>query len=336
MQFQLRTLKTLPPDFEILVQDSRSERFHFLYKMNEDWKGKKNTFNKPGEILLGSFYEDKLVGVCGRNIDPYTNDTRIGRIRHLYVLPTYRKHGVGRSLVENIISDANKYFEKLRLRTSNPEAAAFYEKLGFSKSNQPEETHFLDLIKMSFNIQPMTTEEIRKVNVNELKSHNGQILLEDYNFEWPNEFLKHKAKIEEALYQLKIKVHHVGSTSVPSLAAKPIIDIVLEVPDSSNEASYVPALEDHGYKLHIKEPEWWEHRMFKSTGFPANLHVFTEGCLEVRRMLSFRDHLRSNKSDLELYQSKKRELANKHWEYVQNYADAKTEIIKDIFSRINV
>ena len=128
-------------------------------------------------------------------------------------------------------------------------------------------------------------------------------------------------------------VEHAGSTSVPHLAAKPIIDIVLAVPDSPDEDDYVPALEAAGYRLRIREPDWFEHRLLKKADPSANLHVFSAGCEEIDRMLAFRDQLRTNEADRELYERTKRELAARKWAYVQDYADAKTEVVEEIVAR---
>ena len=129
---------------------------------------------------------------------------------------------------------------------------------------------------------------------------------------------------------------HAGSTSVPGLAAKPVIDIVLAVPDSSDEGAYVPALEAAGYVLRIREPDWYEHRLFKGPDTNVNVHVFYEGCEEIARMLAFRDHMRVNDADRELYERTKRELAAREWEFVQDYADAKTDVVKEIVARAGV
>jgi GrpB-like predicted nucleotidyltransferase (UPF0157 family) len=126
---------------------------------------------------------------------------------------------------------------------------------------------------------------------------------------------------------------HVGSTSVPGLPAKPIIDILLVVADSAQETEYLTALEGAGYKLRVREPGWYEHRMFKGPENDVNLHVFSVGCPEVARMLAFRDRLRTNEADRELYARSKRTLAQREWKYTQNYADAKAPVIEEIMSR---
>jgi GrpB-like predicted nucleotidyltransferase (UPF0157 family) len=105
------------------------------------------------------------------------------------------------------------------------------------------------------------------------------------------------------------------------------------VPDSTDEPGYVPDMEAAGYVLRIREPEWFEHRVFKGPDTNVNLHVFSAGCEEVDRMLLFRDHLRSNEPDRELYARGKRELAARDWKYVQQYADAKTAVVEEIMGR---
>ena len=127
-------------------------------------------------------------------------------------------------------------------------------------------------------------------------------------------------------------LEHAGSTSVPQLPAKPTIDIVIAVPDSSNESAYVPLLNQAGYVLRVREPDWFNHRLFKGPSMDINLHVFTVGCPEIEQMLLFRDWLRAHPEDRDRYAAKKRELAQKSW-YVQNYADAKSEIVREILTR---
>ena len=124
-----------------------------------------------------------------------------------------------------------------------------------------------------------------------------------------------------------------GSTSVPDLAAKPIIDMLLVVKDSADENAYVPDLERAGYTLRIREPAWHEHRMLKGPDTDINLHVFSSGCPEIERILLFRDWLRRNAADRELYARTKLALAQRDWKYVQNYADAKAGVIEEVLRR---
>ena len=124
-----------------------------------------------------------------------------------------------------------------------------------------------------------------------------------------------------------------GSTSVPGLAAKPVIDIVLVVADSADENTYVPALESAGYHVRTREPEWYQHRLLKGPDTNVNLHVFSSGCPEIDRMLMFRDWLRGNAGDRDLYERTKRQLAQGEWNKVQEYADAKTLVVNEILER---
>ena len=175
--------------------------------------------------------------------------------------------------------------------------------------------------------------ELQAVTVGELKPLAGRVGIQDYDPAWPEVFAGEATKIRRALGEGALAVEHVGSTSVPGLAAKPVIDVVLVVADSSNEPAYVPHMEAAGYLLQIREPEWHQHRMFKGKDPNLNLHVFSAGCPEVQAMLRFRDWLRTHDDDRELYQRAKRDLAGRHWTYMQDYADAKTAVVTEIMTR---
>jgi GrpB-like predicted nucleotidyltransferase (UPF0157 family) len=180
---------------------------------------------------------------------------------------------------------------------------------------------------------PRSEEEIRAYTIGELKPLCGRISIVDYDPHWPELFVSEANRIRSVLGNRVVGIEHAGSTSVPGLAAKPIIDILLVVSDSAEEDSYAPALEAAGYVLRIREPAWYEHRMFKGPETDINLHVFSSGCPEIDRMLIFRDWLRSNAADRELYARSKQALAEKEWRYVQNYADAKAIVIEEILAR---
>jgi GrpB-like predicted nucleotidyltransferase (UPF0157 family) len=182
-------------------------------------------------------------------------------------------------------------------------------------------------------VQAASEELLRKVTIGELAVLAGPVELAKYDPDWPRLFERLAADIREALGDRVRLVEHAGSTSVPGLAAKPIVDIVLAVDDSAVEASYVPALEALGYVLRIREPEWFEHRVLRQTDPAVNLHVFTEGASEISKMLAFRDWLRAHDDERELYEQTKRELAAREWKYIQHYADAKTEVVETIIAR---
>jgi GrpB-like predicted nucleotidyltransferase (UPF0157 family) len=179
----------------------------------------------------------------------------------------------------------------------------------------------------------MTEEQIRAAHVGGPTRLDGQVILVAYDPRWPALFAREAERVRAALGERVMLLEHVGSTSVPALAAKPRIDMVLAVADSADEATYVPALEAAGYVLHIREPDWHEHRLFKGPDTDINLHVFTAGHPEIGRMVAFRDWLRGHEADRRLYERTKRELAAQTWEYGQNYADAKTAVVEEILAR---
>jgi GrpB-like predicted nucleotidyltransferase (UPF0157 family) len=146
-------------------------------------------------------------------------------------------------------------------------------------------------------------------------------------------FLLQANRIRDALSEKVLLLEHVGSTSVPGLSAKPIIDMVLAVSDSADEPSYLVLLEEQGFALRLRGPEWFEHRLLKAPHIDGNLHVFSFGCEEINRMLAFRDWLRVHDDDRRLYEEKKRELAARTWKHIQDYADAKSEVVRQILAR---
>jgi GrpB-like predicted nucleotidyltransferase (UPF0157 family) len=178
-----------------------------------------------------------------------------------------------------------------------------------------------------------TEEQIRAHTIGELEPRTTPIVLSDYDADWPLAFEREAARVRSILGAGVKLLEHAGSTAVPGLAAKPVIDMVLAVSDSSDESTYAPALHTAGYVLRIREPDWFEHRVFKGPDTDINLHVFTVGCAEIEQMLLFRDWLRHHPADRDLYANKKRELAKQVWKFVQNYADAKTGIVHEILAK---
>ena len=171
------------------------------------------------------------------------------------------------------------------------------------------------------------------VTIGALQPLSEPVALSDYQPTWPAAYRRHATRIRGALGQRAVRLEHVGSTSVPGLPAKPIIDIVLEVLDSSDEPSYVSDLEAAGYVLRIREADWFEHRMLTDLDLGMILHVFSAGCSETGRMVRFRDWLNGDASDRALHARTTRELASREWTYVQQYADAKTDVIASIMAR---
>ena len=159
------------------------------------------------------------------------------------------------------------------------------------------------------------------------------VVLADYDPAWPAQFVSLANLVRAALGPTALAVHHVGSTAVPGLAAKPVIDVALVVADSSDEGAYREALERIGFTLVVREPDWFEHRMFQRPDPLVNLHVYSTGCEEVTRLLAFRDWLRGDEDDRVRYAMTKQDLAGQRWKSVQEYADAKTDVIAGIVAR---
>lgn len=152
----------------------------------------------------------------------------------------------------------------------------------------------------------------------------------DYDPCWRAKFDSHAKSIAGALGGSMLRIEHIGSTSVPGLAAKPIIDILVVVTDSADESAYLPQLEATGYVLRVREPEWNEHRMFRTFDRDVHVHIYSAGCPEIQRILTFRDRLRTNEEERKRYEQVKRELAVKNWPDMNAYAAAKTKVIESI------
>ncbi len=164
---------------------------------------------------------------------------------------------------------------------------------------------------------------------------SGPITFSEYDPAWPALYEREERRIRSILGLRVVRIEHTGSTSVPGLAAKPIIDITMTVADVADEAAFAADLEAGGYRQVIRErePEWWNHAVFKGPDTNVNLHVFSAGCPELERMVGFRDWLRTHDDDRVLYESTKRELIDRPWTYVQEYADAKTAVVEAIAAR---
>jgi GrpB-like predicted nucleotidyltransferase (UPF0157 family) len=154
---------------------------------------------------------------------------------------------------------------------------------------------------------------------------------------WPQYYEELAARIREVLGWRALQVDHVGSTSVPGLPAKPIIDIDLIVADPGREHDYVPALETAGYTLVIREPWWYDHRAFRADKPPrSNLHVFGFDSPEPVRHRIFRDWLRGNPADRDRYAAIKLQAAseaNARGEHVMEYNARKEQLIREIYQR---
>ena len=153
---------------------------------------------------------------------------------------------------------------------------------------------------------------------------------------WPRRYDELAARIRQALGWRVLQLEHVGSTAVPGLAAKPVIDIDLTVADPGREQDYVPALEAIGFRLVIREPWWYGHRALRADEPACNLHVFGFDSPELVKHRIFRDWLRDNPGDRDRYAAAKRQAAsqaNAGAEHVMQYNARKQEVIREIYHR---
>jgi GrpB-like predicted nucleotidyltransferase (UPF0157 family) len=154
-----------------------------------------------------------------------------------------------------------------------------------------------------------------------------------YSPNWPLQFQDHASRIKTALGNVALRIEHIGSTSVEGLAAKPIIDMLVVVADPSQEDLYLPAMLSAGYELRVREPEFEEHRMFRTPKRDVHVHVFPPGSGEIERYLILRNCLRAMPDVRDQYANLKRTLSANDWKDMNEYADAKTSFIEDTIKR---
>ena len=179
-----------------------------------------------------------------------------------------------------------------------------------------------------------TPEQMAAALVGEPPATWQSIIIEDYDPAWADRFATASLLLGETLSSLIIAIEHVGSTSVPGLPAKPIIDIDLLIEDTADESRYLPALEELGYRLILREPWWYGHRMLVSPAEDVHLHVWPAGAPEPVRHRLFRDWLRAHPADRDLYAATKRRLARDTVHRPGDYSLAKNDVIDEIYARI--
>lgn len=180
---------------------------------------------------------------------------------------------------------------------------------------------------------PPTQAEVEAAFVGGMPKLTGKIEVREYDPQWPVLYGREAERLRKLLGEKILALEHVGSTSVPGLAAKPIIDIDLSVENSADEDAYVPLLTAAGYRLTIREPDWHEHRLLKGPDTDINLHVWTLGSPEARRHKVLRDWLRENEADRSAYGAHKKTLAHRDYAYVYQYNNDKAGLIREILAR---
>ncbi|NQX05041.1 GrpB family protein [Rathayibacter sp. VKM Ac-2856] len=154
--------------------------------------------------------------------------------------------------------------------------------------------------------------------------------LREYDAGWPSVFREHERRITDALAGLDVAIEHIGSTAVPGLAAKPIVDVVVAVPDITAEEDHVAPLLAAGYLLRVREPG---HRLVRTPERDVHVHLYGRGDPAIDEYLLLRDHLRRDPADRALYESTKRALMQRPWHDMNAYSDAKTAVIATLKAR---
>jgi GrpB-like predicted nucleotidyltransferase (UPF0157 family) len=156
------------------------------------------------------------------------------------------------------------------------------------------------------------------------------LVLAEYDPRWPATYAEQERRIRAALGPAAVQVEHIGSTSVPGLAAKPVVDVLVTVDDITAEEDYLAGLLDVGYELRVREPG---HRLVRTPAHDVHVHVLEVGDQAADDYLLFRDRLRTHADDRDLYERTKRALIQQDWADMNAYAEAKTEVIAGIKER---
>ena len=161
-----------------------------------------------------------------------------------------------------------------------------------------------------------------------------QVIIEDYDPRWPQLFEMLRSRIAAVLDKLAISIEHVGSTAVPGLAAKPIIDIDVLVRSSTDLPAVIRKLADLGYEhrgdLGVSGREAFRA---KADAIYHHLYVCPPGNREYECHIAFRNYLRTHAADATAYALLKRELANRFGNDREGYNEAKSEFVQRILQR---
>ncbi len=151
MEYTLKEINTDRIDFvEELAREAELEGFRFVRRTILEWNSGENNFSKRGESFYGVFLGDKCVAIGGLNIDPYSNMSTLGRVRHLYVSKKHRRKGLAKLLLKEILKAAEGNFQQVRLYTPSKSASQLYERFGFTKSLKEHESHIIEVWYHSF------------------------------------------------------------------------------------------------------------------------------------------------------------------------------------------
>lgn len=197
---------------------STAEGFGMVRDLIDHWNDNTNTFNKPGEAFFVAEDGGRIVGIGGRNIDPYLNDPRVARVRRVYILPAYRRRGVARQILKKILNVSAGTFTRVTLRTESPAAGKFYESLGFSPTGEEQTTHHIFLStqgveEMPDNVylinHPLIQHKLAAMREKETDTQEFRTLLREISMLMGYELLRdlptEEAVIETPLEKMKVQ-----------------------------------------------------------------------------------------------------------------------------------
>jgi GrpB-like predicted nucleotidyltransferase (UPF0157 family) len=241
-------------------------------------------------------------------------------------LPGQLHNGVGRThqvhMYEQGHSEHTQHIIFRDFMRTHPLDAEDYERLKRRLAEEHDDVEAYAIAKTGF--------VMRKLN--EARNELDPIVIADYDESWPSMYEDERARIEEAIGEWLADIQHVGSTAVPGLAAKPIIDIMPGLRSLDDAPHIIEPLQRLGYEYVPEfEAQLPERRYFRK-GIPRAYHVHAvETTSEFwRRHLAFRDYLRTHADARDEYAALKRKLAAEHTHNRGNYTEAKTEFIQSI------
>lgn len=321
MPARIERLTTSPADgLGALIAESEQFGLSFVRRTATDWTSGANRFDRPGEMLLIARADGEIVGVCGLNVDPYAGRDDVGRVRHLYVLTAHRRHGVGRQLVEEIIAAAHGRFDRLRLSTQNPAAAHLYEALGFRRVDAVDCTHVMDF------------------------GPARRVVVVPWQARWNAEFTETATRIRTLVGTAADRIDHIGSTAVPGLGAKDVIDLQITVADVERAEALTTPLRHAGFRqgdaleydvFHGKpaaDPDLRKRFMREPAGERrAHVHIRERGRFNQRYALLVRDYLRVADDARAQYELLKQRAARLFPEDIDGYLSLKDPVFHLIY-----
>jgi GrpB-like predicted nucleotidyltransferase (UPF0157 family)/RimJ/RimL family protein N-acetyltransferase len=309
----------------------------------EEWE---RDWSRGGDVLLGIFLFDQVIGSCGlhRRIAP--DGLEIG----YWIHPSFTRRGFATRaawlLTDAALDQPDISHVEIHHDKANVASAGVPRKLGYQfveerrdVAEAPADLGVEWRWRMNEQIwrassDQQAAERTEREDYLDTVLIGGRekrpIVLVEYDTNWPTRFEKERTRIRQALGDGAIRIEHIGSTAVPGLAAKPIIDVLVTIADPDDEERFLPALAAAGYEVRVREPG---HRMLRTPSRDVHVHVWRDADPEVHRYLRFRDLLRRSPEDRRAYEQLKRELAQSEWADMNDYADAKGPLIETILAR---